>query len=119
MAASPHPDSATRPPRPPVVIPTNKVTVALPFSKITIEEPDRELAELAAIVAELAALVEAAAPSQRRRSCDCAVRPWRPGFADNLTIARVRQPHLRRAHRLTGAQPGVRSPGAARTAGET
>lgn len=61
MAASPHPDSATRPPRPPVVIPTNKVTVALPFSKITIEEPGRELTELAAIVAELASFVEAAA----------------------------------------------------------
>lgn len=60
MAASPHPDSATRPPRP-LVIPTNKVTVALPFSKITIEEPGRELAELAAIVAELATFVEAAA----------------------------------------------------------
>ena len=39
------------------MIPTNKVTVALPFSKITIEEPGRELAELAAIVAELATLV--------------------------------------------------------------
>jgi hypothetical protein len=47
--------------RPPVVIPTNKVTVALPFSKITIEEPGRELAELAAIVAVLASFVEAAA----------------------------------------------------------
>ena len=57
MAASANPISATRPPRPPVVIPTNKVTVALPFSKITIEEPGRELAELAAIVAELATLV--------------------------------------------------------------
>ncbi len=48
--------------RPSIVMPTNRVTVALPFSKITVEEPDRELAELAAIVAELAALVEAAAP---------------------------------------------------------
>ena len=38
----------------------NKVTVALPFSKITLAEPAQELAELAAIVAELAALVEAA-----------------------------------------------------------
>ena len=57
MTASTDPVPATRPPRPPVVIPTNKVTVALPFSKITIEEPGRELAELAAIVAELATLV--------------------------------------------------------------
>jgi len=60
MAVSPRPDAAAKPPRPPVVIPTNKVTVSLPFSKITIEEPGRELAELAAIVAELATLVEAA-----------------------------------------------------------
>jgi hypothetical protein len=60
MTASADPDSATRPSRAPVVIPTNKVTVALPFSKITIEEPGRELVELTAIVAELAALVEAA-----------------------------------------------------------
>ena len=58
MAGSPRSDSATRSYRPPVVIPTNKVTVALPFSKITVEEPGRELTELAAIVAELAALVE-------------------------------------------------------------
>jgi hypothetical protein len=43
------------------VIPTSKVTVALPFSKITIEEPGRELAELAAIVAELATFVAATA----------------------------------------------------------
>jgi hypothetical protein len=57
LAASTDSVPATRPPRPPVVIPTNKVTVALPFSKITIEEPGRELAELAAIVAELATLV--------------------------------------------------------------
>jgi hypothetical protein len=52
--------AATRSRRPPVVIPTNKITVALPFSKITTVEPARELAELAAIVAELASLVEAA-----------------------------------------------------------
>ena len=43
------------------MVPTNKVTVALPFSKITVEEPNKELAELAVIVAELAALVEAGA----------------------------------------------------------
>ena len=43
---------------PRVVAPTNKVTVALPFSKITLEEPGKEVAELAAIVAELTAIVE-------------------------------------------------------------
>jgi hypothetical protein len=41
-----------------VVMPTNRVNLALPFSKITIEEPAKELAELAAIVAELAAAVD-------------------------------------------------------------
>jgi len=60
MADSPRP-AATSSPRPPIVIPTNKVTVALPFSKITVQEPGQELTELAAIVAELAALVTAAA----------------------------------------------------------
>ena len=58
MADSPRP-AITRPPRPPVVIPTNKITVALPFSKITVEAPARDFTELAAIVAELAAFVEA------------------------------------------------------------
>jgi hypothetical protein len=43
---------------PRVVAPTNKVTVAFPFSKITLAEPGKELAELAAIVAELTAIVE-------------------------------------------------------------
>jgi hypothetical protein len=54
-------DPATRSRRPVIAIPTNKVTVALPFSKITIEEPGRDLAELAAIVAELTTFVAAAA----------------------------------------------------------
>ena len=40
------------------MVPTNKVTVALPFSKITLEEPTRELADLATVVAELAAIIE-------------------------------------------------------------
>jgi len=45
---------------PGVVVPTTRVNLALPFSKITVEEPGRELAELAAIVAGLAAAVEQA-----------------------------------------------------------
>jgi hypothetical protein len=48
-----HPFSAPR-----VVAPTNKVNVALPFSKITVEEPSKEFRELAAIVAALAATLE-------------------------------------------------------------
>jgi hypothetical protein len=43
---------------PRVVAPTNKVNVALPFSKITVEEPSKEFGELAAIVAALAAAME-------------------------------------------------------------
>lgn len=43
---------------PAVVLPTTKVNLALPFSKITVEEPGKETAELASIVAALAAVVE-------------------------------------------------------------
>jgi hypothetical protein len=59
MTDNAHADSAARSRRPAIVVPTNKVTVALPFSKITLAEPNQELAEMATIVAELAALVEA------------------------------------------------------------
>jgi len=50
--------TSVKPRQAPVVVPTNKVNVALPFSKITVEEPSRELAELAILVAELAAIIE-------------------------------------------------------------
>jgi hypothetical protein len=45
---------------PRMVVPTTRVNFAFPFSKITVEEPNRDLAELASIVAELAAAVERA-----------------------------------------------------------
>ena len=45
-----------------MVVPTTRVNLAVPFSKITVQEPDREVAELAAIVADLAAAMEKAAP---------------------------------------------------------
>ena len=45
-----------------MVVPTTRVNLALPFSKITVQEPDREVAELAAIVADLAAAMEKAIP---------------------------------------------------------
>lgn len=48
-----YPSSAPR-----MIAPTNKVNVALPFSKITVEEPSKEFRELARIVAGLAAAVE-------------------------------------------------------------
>jgi hypothetical protein len=43
---------------PPTVMPSTRVNFAFPFSKITVEEPTRDLAELASIVAELAAVAE-------------------------------------------------------------
>ncbi len=49
---------------PGVVAPTTRLNLALPFSRITIEEPGKELVELAAIVADLAAAMEPAAQEQ-------------------------------------------------------
>jgi hypothetical protein len=43
---------------PGVVVPTTRVNLALPFSKITVEEPGKDLAELASMVAALAAVME-------------------------------------------------------------
>jgi hypothetical protein len=45
---------------PAVVTPLTKVNLALPFSKITVEEPGGDTAELASIVAPLAAVMERA-----------------------------------------------------------
>ncbi len=49
---------------PGVVAPTTRLNLALPFSRITIEEPGKELIELAAIVADLAAAMEPEAQEQ-------------------------------------------------------
>jgi hypothetical protein len=60
MAAQP--DAVTerrnRRPVPAVVTPLTKVNLALPFSKITVEEPGKDTAELASIVAAMAAVME-------------------------------------------------------------
>ena len=45
-------------PVPAIVTPLTKVNLALPFSKITVEEPGKDLAELASVVAALAAVME-------------------------------------------------------------
>ena len=45
-------------PAPAIVTPLTKVNLALPFSKITVEEPGKDLAELASMVAALAAVME-------------------------------------------------------------
>ena len=58
---------------PAIVTPLTKVNLALPFSKIAIEEPGRDTAELASIVAALAAVLERTAddpflPELRKRA---------------------------------------------------
>ena len=63
-------NTASRPPElrravPEVVAPTNRVNVALPLSKITVQEPSEELAELAAVVAALADSLAELAPGER------------------------------------------------------
>ena len=45
-------------PAPAIVTPLTKVNLALPFSKIAIEEPGRDTGELASIVAALATVME-------------------------------------------------------------
>ena len=66
-------------PAPAIVTPLTKVNLALPFSKITVEEPDGATAELASIVAALAAVMERAAddpflPELRKRAEALAAR---------------------------------------------
>jgi hypothetical protein len=52
---------------PEVVAPTNRINVALPFSKIQIDEPSKDVGELAAVVSELASVVERVAPGEVSR----------------------------------------------------
>jgi hypothetical protein len=66
-------------PAPTVVTPLTKVNLALPFSKITVEEPGKDTAELASIVAALAAVLERTAddpflPELRKRAEALAAR---------------------------------------------
>ena len=64
---------------PAVVTPLTKVNLALPFSKITVEEPGKEIAELASVEAALAAILERTAddpflPELRKRAEALAAR---------------------------------------------
>ena len=52
---------------PEVVAPTNRVNVALPFGSIHIEESSKDLAELAAVMAELVSIVEGLKPGPRTK----------------------------------------------------
>ena len=66
-------------PAPAIVTPLTRVNLALPFSKITVGEPAKELAELASVVAALAAVLERTAddpflPELRQRAEALAAR---------------------------------------------
>lgn len=52
---------------PEVVAPTSRVNVALPFSSIHIEESSKDLAELAAVVADLASAIEGLTPGPKSK----------------------------------------------------
>ena len=72
-------EARRRLPVPAVVTPLTKVNLALPFSKISVEEPGKDLAELASIVAALASVMERTAddpflPELRKRAEALAAR---------------------------------------------
>jgi hypothetical protein len=52
---------------PEIVVPTNRINVAFPFSRIETHEPSKELRELAEVVAKLASLTADLTPTQERR----------------------------------------------------
>ena len=57
-----HVATARRRAAPEIVAPTTRVTFAFPFSKVEVREPREELAELTAVVVELAKAVEELVP---------------------------------------------------------
>ena len=80
MAEDKHAATAARAGSTPrMVMPTTRVNFAFPFSKITVEEPGKDLAELASMVAALAAIMERTAddpflPGLHRRAEALAAR---------------------------------------------
>jgi hypothetical protein len=50
---------------PEIVAPTNRITVAFPFSHISIGEPSEEMAEMVKLLEELSELVVKAAPGAK------------------------------------------------------
>ena len=59
---------------PRVISPRNAVNVAFPVSTIRVERPSRDVAELAALLAELAAIVDSPNGDLRNRAQDLASR---------------------------------------------
>jgi hypothetical protein len=47
--------------------PSNRTNIALPFSKIEVQEPSAELSELAVLLCELIETLEQAVPKARRK----------------------------------------------------
>ena len=57
---------AVKPAKPPAVhAPSNRVNIAFPFSEIKLEEPSKELAELAALVFDLVGTMAEWVPEDR------------------------------------------------------
>ena len=57
---------ATKPAKPPAVhAPSNRVNIAFPFSEIKLEEPSKELAELASLVFDLIGTMAEWVPEDR------------------------------------------------------
>lgn len=58
--------SASKPAKPPAVhAPSNRVNIAFPFSEIKLEEPSKELAELAALLFDLIGTMAEWVPEDR------------------------------------------------------
>jgi hypothetical protein len=60
-----------------VVAPSNRVTVAFPFSQIKLEEPSKELAELAALVFDLVGAMAEWVPEDRLEELQARARVLR------------------------------------------
>jgi hypothetical protein len=70
-----------KPAKPPAVhAPSNRVNIAFPFSEIKLEEPSKELAELAALVCDLVATMAEWVPEDRLEE----LRTRAQGLRDSL-----------------------------------
>ena len=65
---------------PEVVAPSTRVNVAFPFSQIRLEEPSRELAQLAALVFDLVGTMAEWVPEDRLEELSARARALRDGL---------------------------------------